>query len=155
MVFRLSGTNTSHKQPRRGFAAKKRHTDFHGKMGPREKVAMTTAAQEKGTLKCVVEEHANGNKYCKTHGYQLDAVRGSDFAPIGSPNPMIPRAWRCPKGGTLIEIFKCRNCGESVEAKTRPASAGRQTVGAEYEPVKCQCGETYQSSEVATMLDLS
>src|ERR1700722_10995860 len=121
---------------------------FRGKMGPRE-IAMTTVAQEKGTLKCVVEEHSNGNKYCKTHGYQLEAVRVSDFAPISSPNPIIDRAWRCPKGGTLIELFKCRNCRRPLEVKTRPANAGRHTVGEEYEPVKCPCGETYQSSEVA------
>lgn len=116
---------------------------------------MTLTEPGKATLKCVVEEHADGTKYCKTHGYQLGAVRASQFAPMGSPNPIANLAWRCPRGGTVIEIFKCRNCGRSVEASTRPASAGRQTVGEEYEPAKCPCGETYRSGEVAAMLDPS
>jgi hypothetical protein len=112
-----------------------------------------TAQPGKAPLKCVVEEQANGKKYCKTHGYELEPVRVSELTPIDRPNPVINRAWRCPKGGTLIEIFKCRNCGQPVGAKTRPASAGHQTVGEEYEPVKCPCGETYQSSEVGAMLE--
>jgi hypothetical protein len=53
------------------------------------------------------------------------------------------------------ESFKCRKCGERVEAKTRPASAGHGTFGEEYEPVTCLCGEKYQSSEVAAMMDPS
>jgi hypothetical protein len=64
-------------------------------------------------LKCVVEEQANGKKCCKTHGYELEPVRISELTPIDRPNPVIKRAWRCPKGGTLIEIFKCRNCGHN------------------------------------------
>jgi len=112
-----------------------------------------TAQMGKGTLKCVVEEDANGKKYCITHSYELEPVWVSEMALMEKPNPVTNRAWRCPKGGTLIEIFNCRSCGQPVEARIRPASAGRQTVGGEeYGPVKCPCGGTYQSSEVGTML---
>jgi len=51
------------------------------------------------------------------------------------------------------EVFKCRGCGEPIEAKIVPASAGHGTFGEAYEPVACACGVTYQSSEVAAMVD--
>jgi DNA-directed RNA polymerase subunit RPC12/RpoP len=51
------------------------------------------------------------------------------------------------------KIFKCRNCGKPVNATTRAASAGHGTVGEEYEPVTCPCGEKYSSSEVAAKMD--
>jgi hypothetical protein len=51
------------------------------------------------------------------------------------------------------EFFKCRGCSEPIEVKTVPASAGHGTFSEEYEPVACVCGITYQSSEVAAMME--
>jgi hypothetical protein len=52
--------------------------------------------------KCVVKEQPDGSKYCTTHGYQLEEMSVSELAPTDNPNPVINRAWRCPKGGTVM-----------------------------------------------------